>query len=69
MWDLGGSGDCGFWVVAAAIANYRGKEKAKAEEKVPAGVRALRGRMLEALKKDTSWKAHRLKDPKADERM
>ena len=69
MWDLGGSGDCGFRVVALAIASYRGKEKAKAEEKVPAGVGALRGRMLEALKKDTSWKAHWFKDPKTEERM
>ncbi len=57
LWDLGGSGDCGFRCLGAIMATFKGKEKANIMAKIAPLSKNMRAKIYNQLKEDTAWKA------------
>eukprot|EP00438_Fugacium_kawagutii_P023629 Skav205985 [mRNA] locus=scaffold442:1050577:1058494:+ [translate_table: standard] len=66
-WDLGGSGDCGFRVLAALQARRQNKTPADIQNKITSLAKSLRTKVVVELQGSDAWREAFVKDPESTE--
>eukprot|EP00438_Fugacium_kawagutii_P018177 Skav226121 [mRNA] locus=scaffold1047:156725:162455:- [translate_table: standard] len=66
-WDLGGSGDCGFRVLAALQARRQNKTPAEIQNKITSLAKSLRTKVVVELQGSEAWREAFVKDPESTE--
>ena len=66
IWDLGGSGDCGYRAIAAAVASRSGKSEKEILENLPALTKTVRSKGHQWLTQNQDWRQSWALDTRAN---